>query len=279
MAPVARERVDSPKNDRLKALARLHGRRARQREGRTLVEGVREVERAVTAGVPVDQAWLADGSAGPEAHALAGRLEASGVTIVEASEAAFGRLSRRQAPDGLIAVARPAATSLRDLALPHDPLLVVAVGSEKPGNLGALARSADAASADALIVVDDAGTDPWNPQVIRASMGSIFALTTAVGPTEVVLPWLTSRNVAIVATSPAAALELWDADLRGGVAIVLGPEDAGLDERWLEAADRRVCIPMGGAADSLNLSVTGALLLFEAIRQRRADGRTGRTTS
>ena len=278
MTAVSRPRVDSPKNERVKALARLHDRRERQREGRTLVEGVREVGRAAAAGVPIEQLWLAADSAGAGARTLAARLEASGVAVVEASDPAFGRLSRRQAPDGLIAVARPVSIRLEELVLPDAPLLVVAVGNEKPGNLGALARSADAASADALIVVDDAGTDLWNPHVIRASMGSIFALPAASGPSDTVLPWLARQEVAIVATSPAAVLDVWDADWTEGVAIVLGPEHTGLDERWRGAADRSVRIPMGGTADSLNVSVTGALLLFEAMRQRRGAGRHGTPT-
>lgn len=270
MALVSRERVDSPKNDRVRAAMKLHGRRERERQGVTLIEGVREIERAVAAGVPVDALWHAPGLAGPKANALADRLESRGIDVIDVADAPFGRLSRRQAPDGVIAVARPPRLQLADLALPPDPLLLVVVGVEKPGNLGALARSADAAAADALIVVDAGGTDLANPHAIRASMGSIFVVPTITSDAATVLTWLADRRIARVATSPAAEVDIWDASLTGPVAIVLGPEHDGLDAAWLDAAAQSVRVPMNGAADSLNVSVTGALLLFEAMRQRRA---------
>lgn len=270
MSAVGRERVDSPKNDRVRAAMKLHGRRERERQHVTLIEGVREIERAVAAGVPVDALWHAPGLAGPDANALAMRLESAGVEVVDVADAPFARLSRRQAPDGVIAVARPLRLKLADLALPAQPLLLVAVGVEKPGNLGALARSADAAAADALIVVDAGGTDLANPHAIRASMGSIFVVPTVTADAASVLGWLADRRITLVATSPAAEVDIWDAPLRGPVAIVLGPEHEGLDPAWIDAASVSVRVPMAGAADSLNVSVTGALLLFEAMRQRRA---------
>lgn len=269
MAAVTRERIESAKNDRLKSLLRLHERRERRRRGRTLVEGVREIGRAVDADVPLEALWIAPGLASDAGRALAERVERRGVPIVEVADAPFARLSRRQAPDGLVAVARPSVRTLDTFDPGPSPLLLVAVGVEKPGNLGALIRSADAASAAGVIVVGDAGTDPWNPGVVRASMGSVFALPIVVADAEATIAWAADRAVPLVATSPAAEAEIWDADLAGPVAVVLGPEHEGLSARWLTAADARVRVPMSGAADSLNVSVTGALLLFEAMRQRR----------
>lgn len=269
MAAVPRLRIESAKNERIKAALRLHERRERERRGRTLIEGVRETSRAADAGVPFDLVFLAPTVAGPAATALAADLEATGVPVLELAEAPFARLSRRQRPDGVVAVAAPPRHTLADLTLPADALLLIAVGTEKPGNLGALARSADAASATALLAVGGAGTDPWNPAAIRASMGSVFSVPTLTVARDEALTWLRERNVAVVATSPAATDDIWDADLTGPVALVLGPEHEGLGQSWLDAADRQVRVPMRGAADSLNVSVTGALLLFEAMRQRR----------
>lgn len=269
MAGVARTRIDSPRNPRIKELARLHERRARERQGRTLVEGARETRRAAEAGVPIETLLTAPDLLRPEGWELARRLEREGVAVVELADAAFARLSRRQGPDGIVAVARPPVRRLDELALGRDALVLVAIGTEKPGNLGALARSADAASASALIAAEGPGTDPWNPASIRASMGAVFSVATIAAPEPEVASWLGRQDLSVVAATPEARDEIWDVDLSGPVALLLGPEHEGLDATWRELADVRVRVPMGGRADSLNVSVTGALLLFEAMRQRR----------
>lgn len=269
MTFVTPERIDSPKNPRVKALVRLHERRQRERSGRAVVEGARETRRALEAGVRVETAYLAPSLLRGEGRDLAAALRSAGVPCLELAEAAFARASRRQGPDGVLAVIRPPRRSLDALRLSEAPLLLVSVGTEKPGNLGGLVRSADAAGADAVLAVDGAGADPWNPGVIRASMGSVFALPLVACDAVEARTWLAARSLRTVATSPAAEVDVWDADLTGGVAIVLGPEHAGLDAAWLEAATTRVRVPMRGAADSLNVGVAGALLLFEALRQRR----------
>jgi len=270
MTGVATERIESPKNPRIKALVRLHARREREREGRTLVEGTRETSRALQAGVAIEAVYVAPAMLSPEGFELRRALASAGVTTVEVTNEAFDRVSRRQGPDGVVAVIRPPERTLSMLDLPADPLLLIAVDTEKPGNLGALIRSADAAGADALLCVGGAGTDPWNPGVIRASMGSVFTLPVVAVDEAAARSWLRARDVPIVATSPTAEVDVWDADLKGPVAIVVGPEHEGLDGGWTDDAANRVRVPMRGAADSLNVSVTGALLLFEALRQRRA---------
>lgn len=259
--------IESPKNPRIKALVRLRSRRERTRTGVTLVEGARETGRALGAGVEVREAFVCTALLRGEGTTLPGRLHAAGVPVTEVSLAAFARLSQRQGPDGVACLIRPPVAS-PDLLLPFDALVVVAAGLEKPGNLGALLRSADAAGADAM-VVSGGGTDPWNPGVVRASMGSVFACPVLDLPPEAARAWLRRRGLRVLATVPTAATPYWDADLRGAVAIVLGPEHEGLDPAWAGAADARVGVPMTGAADSLNVSVTGALMLFEARRQRR----------
>ena len=270
MAAVARARIDSPKNPRVKELLRLHERRAREREGRTLIEGTRETDRAAEAGVRIDTLLVAPTLLRPDGRALAQRLELAGVAVIELAEPAFARLSRRQGPDGVLAVARPPRRTLDALVLPGDALVLVAIGTEKPGNLGALARSADAAAASALIAVEGEGTDPWNPAAIRASMGAVFSVPTVAAPGAEVRAWLNRWALRVVAATPDVEDEVWYADLTGPIALLLGPEHEGLDDAWRDLADVRVRVPMGGRADSLNVAVTGALLLFEAMRQRRA---------
>ncbi len=276
MTTVSAHRIESPKNPRVKELVRLHERRTRERSGRTLVEGARETRRALEAGIELETVYLVPQLLSDEGRALSDALAAAAVPRIELSESAFARASRRQGPDGVLGVARPPRRELDAVRLPEAALLLVAVGIEKPGNLGGLVRSADAAGVDAVLAVDGAGTDPWNPSVIRASMGSVFALPVLACDERQARAWLQRRGMRTVATSPAGEMDLWDAELTGPVAVVLGPEHAGLSPRWLETASARVRVPMRGASDSLNVGVTGALLLFEAVRQRRADEREPR---
>jgi TrmH family RNA methyltransferase len=274
MALVSRARIESRTNPRVKALVRLHTRRARERDGRALVEGAREVERALAAGVRIETAYLAPALLGPAGRQAESALERADVDIVDLSDDAFAKLSRRQNPDGVAAVIQPPRRALDDLDLTDPPLLLVAVSTEKPGNLGSLVRSADAAGVDAVLAVGGAGTDPWNPSAIRASMGSVFALPVVACDDAEARAWLARKGVRLVAAAPAAERELWEEDLTGPVAIALGPEHEGLSPAWTEAAEARVRVPMRGAADSLNVGVTGALLLYEAVRQRRGPADT-----
>lgn len=267
-------RVESARNPLVKGAAALKERRARERSGLTLVEGAREVERAIAAGVPLRTLLLCPelrpaGEDSVDATAsLERRAERSGAEVVLLSRAAFTRLTLRQGPDGVAAVASWRAPGLASLTPGPDPLLLVLDGIEKPGNVGALLRTADGAGVDG-VVVTGGGTDLGNPNVIRASMASVFALPVAVADGEAARIWLRSSRARVVAATPEADASHWSADYRGSVAIVLGAEDRGLPSAWLDAADRRVTIPMrGNAADSLNVAVAGAVLLYEAVRQR-----------
>lgn len=259
-------RITSIHNPRLKTLAELKERKGRGREGRFLIEGAREIERALQAGIELETALITESLSGEEARVYAALARAERLRILELSEGPLKRLSSRENPAGLIAVGRVPKRSLADVEPPPDALILVTVGLEKPGNLGAVLRSADAAGADAVLVAG--GVDLYNPQVIRNSTGAIFALPT-VGATErEILDWLRQHDIPLVATTPHTDTLFWQANLWGPIAIAVGPEHEGLDERWLEAATTRVCIPMRGQADSLNVSVTAALLLYEARRQR-----------
>lgn len=260
------KRIESPKNPTVKALLKLRERRARERGGRYLIEGARELSRALAAGVPLEQLGYAEALLGDEGRAVLADPRAAALPRLELSEAAFARVSLRQHPDGVLAVARTAPTTLSELRLPENALVLVLDGLEKPGNLGALLRTADAADL-AAVFVTGVGTDLYNPNVIRSSVGSVFSRPVVAAPSEELLGWLLERGVTLVAATPHASQSYWEADYRGPSAIVLGAEDQGLGEVWLAGATQ-VAIPMRGLADSLNVATAGALLVYEALRQR-----------
>ena len=259
-----RKQIDSPKNPTVKELVRLRERRVREREGRYLIEGTREVQRALQAEVPVQELFVCSELLRPEGKALVDDLS---LPRTDLSTAAFERVSLRQNPDGVLAVATVNTRELASLTLADNALVLVIDGLEKPGNVGALLRTADAGNLDAVFVTG-AGTDLYNPNVIRASVGSVFSRPVLAVETEALLEFLQAKNFALVAATPDAEKSYWEESYTGSSAIILGTEHEGLGQVWLEHATTRVSIPMHGLADSLNVSVSGALLLFEALRQR-----------
>jgi TrmH family RNA methyltransferase len=256
-------------NPRVKAAVRLRDRREREVTGLTIVDGPRELVRALDAGVEVVEAFVADGLIRTDqARDAVGRLAATtGFTAV--TEAVIGKLAFGDRSDGVVAIVRAPSTVLDDVVatLPTDPLVVVIEAVEKPGNLGAILRTADGAGADAVIAAD-ARTDLFNPNAIRASLGTIFGLPVAAAPSSEVLDRLAGRGLGIVAARVDADTAYTEADLRGPVALVLGNEAEGLRSAWDDPRVVPVRIPMRGAADSLNVSVAAAVLLYEAVRQR-----------
>ncbi len=262
--------VDSARNPLIKALLRLKDRRGRESAERFLVEGIREATRALDAQVQVEHLLLCPQLLRPaDSASLERRVRAAGGEIVTTSLEAFQRLSFRAGPDGVMAVAVAPARGCEDVVLPAGALILVVDGLEKPGNIGALLRTADAVGVDAVFLTGE-GTDLYNPNVIRASMGSVFTLPIVRAQGDQVRAKLAEEGVRIVATSPAAVTSHWDADYTGSIAVVLGAEHAGLEPAWLEGAHAPVRIPMRAqVADSLNVSVAGAVILYEALRQRR----------
>lgn len=234
-----------------------------------MVEGARELTRAVVGGWPLELlAWCPE-SFSAEASSAVDALAARATERRRFAAAAFAKVSLRERPDGLLGLVRPPTLGLADLTWRAEGLYLVVAGVEKPGNVGALLRSADAVGVDAVFVTG-AGTDLGNPNVVRASMGSLFTQRVLEVNEVALRRALREADVRLVATSPGVERVFWSACLQGAVAVVVGPEHEGLDEAWLEAADDVVAIPMRGEADSLNASTAGALVLYEAIRQRRA---------
>ena len=266
-------RIDSTANALVKELASLRDRRGREASGTFLVEGLREAGRALLAGARPTRVLHSPGLAlsAPEAAALVKAAAERGAEVIELSPAAFAKISMRQNPDGValqVPTPRRDAAALTRVTLREDPLVLVLDGIEKPGNLGALLRTADATGVD-LVIVTGAGTDLYNPNVIRASQGSVFAVAPVVADDSQALEFLRANGVRLVATIPASSTPHWSADLRGPVALLVGTEATGLGEAWLNVADQLVSVPMRGtSADSLNASVAGAIVLYEALRQR-----------
>ncbi|MCJ7780064.1 MAG: RNA methyltransferase [Acidimicrobiia bacterium] len=254
--------IESPANRRIIETARLRQRRHRDAAGRFLIEGTREVERAVQAGASIDEIFLCPDYAPQATVSLADGIAGSGVRLANVSAFAFDKLSMRQNPDGIIAVAPTWTTAVENL---DRDLVLVAEAIEKPGNLGAMFRTADATGAALLIA--DAAVDPFNPNVVRASQGALFSVPFAVTDTGAAITWAHEHGAIVIAT-PDAVSDFWDADLSGPVSIVIGSEHTGISDAWREAGTR-VRIPMTGDADSLNASASAAVLLYEAVRQRR----------
>jgi TrmH family RNA methyltransferase len=263
-------RISSIANPRLKAALRLRGRRERDRTGLTLIDGARETARALAGGARLREAFMSlQYCNDDECRAALEALVAAGVPLYELGPEAFGRLAYGDRLDGIVAVAETPLHGLAELRLPERPLIGVIEGVEKPGNLGAVLRSADGAGVSAVIVAEP-GTDLLNPNVIRASLGTIFALPVAIASTGDVLTFLREQGIGIIAARVQASLDYTQVDYRGPTAIALGSEARGLSDAWAELATASVHIPMLGVADSLNVSATAAILFYEALRQRRS---------
>jgi TrmH family RNA methyltransferase len=261
--------ITSLKNERVKDLVRLRTKRERDRQELTIIEESLVIGRALDAGYPFRTLYYC-----PERvtdQDLLSRLgDVPGLESVLVSAPVMDRISYREQGDGLLVVAPQEARVLTDLNLPPDGLVVVLENVEKPGNLGAILRTADGAGAHAVLLCG-AGTDPFNPNVLRASRGAFFSVPTVAADTAAILAYCRERGLRTVATSPDAP-DAWDGlGLTGGTAILLGAEDTGLTPELLAAADTTVALPMTGVGDSLNVSTTAAIMLYEAVRQRRTE--------
>lgn len=266
--PHASALLTSFANPRVRAATALRQRRERDRSGLTLVDGSRELRRALDAGAVVVEAFICEPLlAGLDARAVLDRLRGDGTTVHSTSEELFSKLAFGERTEGVVAVVRIPSVALDDLRLPPDPLVAVIEGVEKPGNIGAVLRSADGAGATALIAADPR-TDLFNPNAIRASAGTVFSLPLAAASTAETIRWLQKRGLRIMAARVDADLLYTEADLTGPLAIAFGAETTGLTEAWTDSAIEAVRLPMLGVADSLNVSASAAVLLYEARRQR-----------
>ena len=280
--------ITSVQNPRVKAVVALQQKSAeRRRTGLFVVEGRREVEHCVEMGLEVVEVfvceelggWSCDNVAAnrtegmkeaKEVEGMKGVKEVEGmrgVKVAEVTRGVYEKMAYRGGTEGVMAVVKSKERRLDELDLNENPLIVVVERVEKPGNLGAILRSADAAGADAVVVCDPL-TDLWNPNLIRSSIGAVFTVPCMTCGSEECIEFLKAHGIQILTAQLQDSELYYDTDMRRGTAIVMGTEATGLTDVWREAADAHIRIPMLGRLDSLNVSVSAAILLYEAVRQR-----------
>ena len=278
-----KESITSAQNPKIKNLLLLQEKsKARREQGLFVVEGRRELEHCLEAGFQVRTLFICPELAGNDAlpgaftrtgprSGAEGRASspATDPLVIEIPENLYRKVAYRESTEGIIAEVECKERRLEDLALTEHPLVMVLESVEKPGNLGAVLRSADAARADAVIVCDPL-TDLYNPNLIRASLGGIFTVPTVAASSEETIAWLKARGIRILTAQLQDSSWYYDIDMTVGTALVMGTESTGLTDIWRRAADAHIRIPMLGRLDSLNVSVSAAILLFEAVRQRNA---------
>lgn len=254
--------ITSLQNSKVKEVVLLETKsRERRARGLFVIEGRREFERAVASGFCVQELFVVEGTPVPEG------FEAETVT-----REVYEKMAYRESTEGLVAVMKTKEKTLSDLNLSASPLVIVLESVEKPGNLGAVLRSADAAGADAVIVCDPL-TDLYNPNLIRASLGAAFSVPMIACSSEEAYRWLKEHGISILTAQLQDSELYYETDMVRPTAIVFGTEDRGLSDFWRERSDARIRIPMAGLMDSLNVSVSVAILTFEAVRQRSSIGR------
>ena len=263
--------IDGPQNPHVREAARLYQRRERDRRGLLIAEGTWALRTALDGGARVREVFFCTQYFRDGEPALLVRARETGAGLTELSQRALERLSSRDGPDAIVSVVARSSVRLQDVAATDRWLVCVAERIEKPGNLGAIIRTACAAGAD-LVIACDAQTDIHGPAVVRASLGALFLVPVVTSPMDEALRWMRNQSITIYATTPQAFVDPWTVDLRASSAIVIGNEHRGLSARWLDVADDRIRIPMHGPMNSLNASTAAGIVLFEAVRQRSANG-------
>lgn len=261
--------ITSLQNPKVKLVVALREKRKRDQTGLTVIEGYDELALALAAAAPLADLFFCPALIRPEQRALLEQVGAGSGQVgrYEVSEAVFMKMAYREHPDGWLATCALPRRALADLRLNPNPLLVILESVEKPGNLGAILRTAEAAGVDGLILCDPR-TDWGNPNVIRASKGTLFGMQTASAGNAETLDWLRARGIRAVVGTPDAALPYTRFDWRGPCALVVGTENEGVSPFWQREADAAVSIPMFGRVNSLNVATAAALLIYEAVRQR-----------
>lgn len=269
--------ISGLQNPHVKNAARLRERRHREKQGRILIDGARELRRAIDAGVQLIAVFVCEPLCrSREARQLLAALPSAAAAIYSVTEKVFAKLAFGERAEGVLGVAAMPDATLDRLRLPESPLVAVLEGLEKPGNLGAVLRSGDATGVSALIVADPQ-TDLYNPNAVRASLGTIFSLPVAAATTAEAVHWLRRHDLRVFAARVDGSVPYTEADFRGPSAIVLGSEAQGLTGAWSGPEVTAIRLPMLGVADSLNVSAAAAVLFYEAIRQR-ASGTTSQST-
>ncbi|TAL57485.1 MAG: RNA methyltransferase [Bacteroidetes bacterium] len=259
------EKIISPSNPRIKNVLKLKEKSSeRKQQDLIVVEGLREIRMAKENGFELKTLFVCDDIAGKKSK----ELVASAHHLVRISKDVFEKISYRENSDGLLALVKPKHIRLKDLKLSATPLLIVLEAVEKPGNLGAVLRTADACGAD-VVIICDAKTDVFNPNVIRSGIGCVFSKQVVAASSAEVIQFLKEKKIRAFAASLTAKRNYTESDLTVPSAIVLGTEADGLSKIWLSSADEQIKIPMLGKTDSLNVSASCAVIAYEAVRQRK----------
>ncbi len=264
------EVITSLQNPLIKQTIALREAGVRREKQFMLIDGVREIERACHAGVEIDKIFVCRPlwQRRPQQQLLA--LLKQSAKIIEVNQTVFEKMTFGQRLEGLLAIARMPHKALCDLKPKAQGLYVMVESLEKPGNLGAILRTCDAAGVDGLLIAD-VKTDLYNPNVIRASTGCVFTVPTAIADHQAILDFVKRYKIKTCGLFPQGHQEYTQADLTGPLAIILGSEDKGLSDFWHQHADTSIKIPMQGQVDSLNVSVCAAIVIYEALRQRSLD--------
>lgn len=259
--------ITSEKNPRIQQILKLREKsRERREQGLFVIEGIRELMLAIKGGIKIREIFFCPDFM--EQEALNALKKTAGKTQwIEIGRSAYEKIVLRESTEGVIAVAEIRKLKFGQIKLPQNPLLLIVESVEKPGNLGALLRTADAAALSAVLVCDP-NVDLYNPNVIRSSLGCVFTQQVTTCDSQEAIVWLRKNHISIFAATPAGATSYLKTDFTRPCAIAVGSEADGLSKTWLENADRCISIPMTGEIDSLNVSVSAAVILFEAIRQR-----------
>lgn len=264
------ERITSLQNERVKAAVKLRDRKGRDKQSRVAIDGLREIRRALEAGVEFLEVFTCESFVSTsEAQALLLQIEAMPSTCLEVTESVWDKLTFGNRRDGIFVVAKPPTKSFEDIPTRENAFIVILDGVEKPGNVGAVIRSADGAGADAVILTN-AGTDTYNPNAVRASLGTIFCLPVVSAGIEETVLWLQEKNIQVhVAIVNDAAVSYTECDFKSSTAVVFGSEAHGVHDQWIAHSDfQGMHLPMRGQADSLNVSAASAVVLYEIVRQR-----------
>ena len=258
--------ITSLHNQRIKDVVKLANARERRKQNLFVIEGARELAMAIESGYTIKSLFVCDDLLSDVGATLA-VAPTHAVSIEKVSVDVFRKMAYREESDGLIALSQPRQLSLEKVSLSQNPFIIVLEAVEKPGNLGAILRTADAARVDAVIVCDPK-TDIYNPNTIRSSIGCVFTQQVVACTSDDALLWLKQKNISVFATDLAAEEPYYEADFNRPAAIVMGTEAEGLTDFWIHNANYRIKIPMHGFINSLNVSVSTAVITFEAMRQK-----------
>ena len=260
--------ISSIQNSLVKEIVQLQEKsRVRRNKGLFIIEGIREISLALKGAYQIQSVWICEEITSLEK--INNLLPLSDqIKMITISKEVYQKISHRKTTEGIIAIAKSKEFELDNLILSDNPLILIAEAPEKPGNIGALLRTADAANLDAVIIANPK-TDLYNPNIIRSSVGCIFTTNIAVGNTNEIIAFLKKKEIqSFAAVLHVESVDYTDIDFKSASAIIVGTESTGLSDDWLENATKKIIIPMSGEIDSLNVSVSAAILTFEAKRQR-----------